>query len=161
MEFLAGKPRPGQSAYASPPKNPFDIRSDRWRLDMNDEITLGLAPANWSTTSQMSDPRPNGQNIFDARFRHSPMGRARANDGIIWDPRALVSPLGTRKQIGAPSVDSRWFAESMKDETAAAAISAEKFKLQPNDVRDAPTGEITRVQMGASGHMHSMGKSLL
>ena len=49
----------------------------------------------------------------------------------------------------------------MKDETAAAAISAEKFKLQPNDVRDSPTGQITRVQMGASGHMHDMGKSLL
>ena len=98
MEFLAGQPRPGQSRFASPPsKGPFDLVEPRWRMDLNDEVALGLAPAHWSLSSQMNDPRPNGKCIFDAVYRGSPMGRARSANGIIWDPRSMTSPVGTRQ----------------------------------------------------------------
>lgn len=47
----------------------------RWQMDLGKEVDLGLAPAEWSTTSQMNDPRPLGKSLFDARFINSPMGR--------------------------------------------------------------------------------------
>ena len=56
--------------------------SDKWRCDMKAEVDLGLAPATWSTSSRMNDPRPNGYSLFDARFVDSPMGRARAGRSI-------------------------------------------------------------------------------
>mgnify|MGYP006154899091 CR=1 FL=1 len=42
------------------------------RLDMQYEANLGLVPPDWSVTSAMDDPRPNGKAIFDARFVESP-----------------------------------------------------------------------------------------
>ena len=85
----------------------------------------------------MSDPRPNGRSIFDARFCDSPMGRARGANGVIMDPRALVSPYGTRTTRGAVSLDARAFAADMKDETDAAAASEKKCAPQRGRV-DGP-----------------------
>ena len=36
---------------------------DGWKLDMRAEIDLGLAPPEWSTSSQMADTRPNGKSL--------------------------------------------------------------------------------------------------
>jgi hypothetical protein len=100
---------------------------DKWRLDMRDEVALGLAPPMWSTSSQMNDPRPNGCSIFDARFYQSPMGRSRASGGRIWDPNAIVSAQGTTGKIGAESLDARAFAADMADETSTASKSLGSF----------------------------------
>ena len=130
MEFLPQK----RSGVSSPPPIFNNVNMTQWRLDMKAEEYMGLAPAPWSTSSQMNDPRPNGRSIFDARFVESPMGRARAGRGS-WDPRGVV--------FGG---DALGMAAEMADETAAAAKSADKFKLQPNDVRDGATGVMRRVK---------------
>lgn len=125
MEFL----HPTRST--SPGKEPFAYpATDRWRLDMKAEIEMNLWPADWSVSSAMNDPRPNGRCIFDARHTDSPMGRARrtgASNGIIWDPRAVVSPYGTRSRHGAVHVGARAFAADMADETQAAEKSMSSF----------------------------------
>ena len=96
--------------------------SDKWRLDMKAEIDHGFAPADWSVSSKMNDPRPGGRHLFDARFVHSPMARLRSTKGqAIWDPRGIVS-----------GADPMAAAEDMKDETAAAKISAEANKIENN-----------------------------
>ena len=93
--------------------------SPMWRLDMKGETALGVAPAEWSLSSQMNDPRPNGRCIFDARFIESPVGRSRAHgDGKVWDPRGVV--------FGG---DALAFAEEMRDETAAAKASADDNRI--------------------------------
>ena len=95
---------------------------------MGDEVKMGLAPADWSVSSKMNDPRPNGRSIFDARFYESTMGRARAGRGIISDPRGVVSPFGTSAKPGARNMDMALsFAADMADETQAADKSMEKF----------------------------------
>ena len=128
-QFLPAR-QPG-SRFGSPQKNPsypFAYpATDQWRLDMKVEMSMGLAPADWSVSSAMNDPRPNGRCIFDARFTDSPMGRARKSDGIIWDPRAVVSPLGTTGKRGAQHIDARAFASDMADETQAADKSLGAF----------------------------------
>mgnify|MGYP006133663667 CR=1 len=68
-------------------------QTKQWRLNLNAEATLGLVPADWSTSSQMNDPRPNGVSIFDARFQSTPMGRARGGNGVIADPRGILSTV--------------------------------------------------------------------
>lgn len=55
--------------------------------DMRTETDLCLVPADWSQTSKMNDPRPNGRFMFDARFVATPMGRARGGRAMAWDPR--------------------------------------------------------------------------
>lgn len=94
---------------------------------MAHEEDMGIVPSAWSTSSQMRDPRPNGRSIFDARFSDTPMGRSRGYNGIIWDPRSIVSPFGTTGMKGAASIDARTFAADMADETAAAAQSEKKY----------------------------------
>ena len=110
-------PKPKRAPYH------FETRhySEKWRLDMQDEAKLGLAPAEWSTSSQMNDPRPNGKSMFDARFANSPMGRARGGRSMVWDPRGTANVGGPVK---AENRDSAWFANDMADETAAGASSA-------------------------------------
>ena len=49
---------------------------------------------------------------------------SRSANGVIWDPRAMASPVGTRKQIGALSIDASWYSNNYKDETAAAAVAS-------------------------------------
>ena len=100
-----------------------------WKLDMKKEVDLGLAPADWSTSSQMNDPRPNGRSIFDARFVESPMGRARGGRSMVWDPKGTMNAGGTKK---AENWDSNVFAEEMSDETAAGLASAEKNAMGNN-----------------------------
>ena len=51
---------------------------------------LGLAPAEWSTTSQMADIRPNGRSQFDARFIENAPGRARGGRSMAWQPVGTV-----------------------------------------------------------------------
>lgn len=91
---------PDPSVFAKQSSNTrhFEHRhvSSRWRMDMGEETRLGLVPADWSTTSSMSDPRPNGRQIFDARFSGTPMGRARAGRSMAWDPRGTMNAGGTR-----------------------------------------------------------------
>lgn len=103
--------------------------SEKWRLDMEDEAKLGIAPPMWSTTSQMNDPRPNGKSIFDARFVGSPMGRARGGRSMVWDPRGTANVGGPVK---AENRDSAWFANDMADETAAGNTSAIKNQFGQN-----------------------------
>ena len=43
------------------------------------EQKLGVVPVNWTTSSAMNDPRPNGRSIFDARHKMSPVGRMRGS----------------------------------------------------------------------------------
>ena len=96
---------------------------------MKTESKLGLMPADWSTSSQMNDPRPNGRSMFDARFVGSPMGRARAGRSIVWDPRGTMNAGKTEKAL---NLDSNAFAADMADETAAAQASADKNKFGNN-----------------------------
>ena len=103
--------------------------SNQWRLDMKKEISLGLMPADWSTSSQMNDPRPNGRSMFDARFVESPMGRARGGRAMVWDARGTKHAGGTK---AAENWDSAAFAVEMSDETAAAEASADKNKFGNN-----------------------------
>lgn len=78
------------------------------RLDMQYEANLGLVPPDWSVTSAMDDPRPNGKAIFDARFVESPVGRARAGRSMVWDSRGSAHSGGTKKA-------ENWDAGAMAD----------------------------------------------
>ena len=127
MEFVPSPPKQMKS-YAQAWQDKlasggFDVRTP---FSMANEEGMGLVPSRWSTSSQMNDPRPNGRSIFDARFMDSPMGRSRAGNGVIWDPRAIVSPFGTTGQKGAMSIDARTYATDMAVETALADKSMEK-----------------------------------
>lgn len=99
--------------------------ADRWRLDLRDETRLGIVPAEWSTSSQMNDPRPNGVSIFDARFASSPMGRARAGRSLVWDPRGTANAGQAAK---VPSVDIT---------IAYAKMHAAKTKVAAKQAHDA------------------------
>lgn len=94
-----------------------------WRLNMNKEVELGVMPAEWSVSSAMDDPRPNGAAIFDARFIQSPVGRARAGRSMMWDPRGTAHAGGTQK---ASNIDSASWADNWSDETAAAKALMEE-----------------------------------
>ena len=106
MEFVpvSAPPRMNYSMLPvkdSPPKSRtrhFEHwhESNRWRLDMRDEVALGVVPSEWSVSSAMNDPRPNGKSIFDARFIQNPVGRARAGRSMTWDPRARRSVASNR-----------------------------------------------------------------
>ena len=124
-DYIASQPSPTKSNTKH-----FETLhySNKWRLGLEDEANLGLAPSNWSVSSAMNDPRPFGRPIFDARFQHSPVGRARGHNGEISDPRGIVSPMGMMKGKGAVSYDAQAFAEDMADETALAAKSAKMFE---------------------------------
>jgi len=78
------------------------------RLDMQYEANLGLVPPDWSVTSAMDDPRPNGKAIFDARFVESPVGRARAGRSMVWDSRGTAHSGSTKKA-------ENWDAGAMAD----------------------------------------------
>jgi len=84
----------GEDMPTSPPSRTHHFEtlhySKDWNMDLKTETDLGLAPAPWSTSNSMSDGRPNGRPIFDARWKESPMGRARGNKGMVSDPRGLV-----------------------------------------------------------------------
>jgi len=101
-----------------------------WKLDLKREEELGLAPANWSVTSAMNDPRPNGKSIFDARFVGNAMGRAAGGYAMMSDGRGMDASAGQLKK--AQNMDSNFFAADMADETAAGAASAEKNKYGNN-----------------------------
>lgn len=73
------------------------VHEGDFRLSMKYEADLGLAPPDWSVSSKMDDPRPNGKAIFDARFIESPVGRARAGRSMVWDPRGTANAGGTKK----------------------------------------------------------------
>jgi hypothetical protein len=103
---------------------------DGWKLDMRAEIELGLAPPEWSTSSQMDDTRPNGKSLFDARFSGNAMGRARGGYSMMADARGMEATAGKLQK--AVNMDSNWFAADMADETAAAELSAEANKLGNN-----------------------------
>lgn len=96
---------------------------------MKSEVDLGLVPANWSTSSQMNDPRPNGRSMFDARFIESPMGRARGGRSMVWDSRGTANAGKTQK---AQNWDADVYALEMSDETAAAELSTEKNRFGNN-----------------------------
>jgi hypothetical protein len=126
MEPTATAPSRKEGIRSPPPSRTHHFEdlhfSRKWRMDLKAETAHGLFPAEWSTSSQMRDPRPNGRSIFDARFTHSPMGRLRSTGGgKMWDPRGVVS-----------GADPMLAAEEMKDETAAAKRSAEIYKIENN-----------------------------
>jgi hypothetical protein len=109
----------------------FESRHESaWRLDMKAEVNLGLAPPEWSTSSQMNDIRPNGKALFDARFSGNAMGRARGGYSMMADARGMESTAGKLQK--AENMDSSWFATDMADETAAAEASAELNKYGTN-----------------------------
>lgn len=101
-----------------------------WGLNLKKEIGLGLAPSDWSVSSAMDDPRPNGQALFDARFHGQSMGRARGGYSMIADSRGMEFTAGKLEK--AANMDSDFFAEDMSDETALAKVSAEKNKFGNN-----------------------------
>ena len=68
-----------------------------WKMDMKKEVELGLAPAEWSTTSKMNDPRPNGRGFFDARFIQSPVPRHNAGMKMSWDAQGLANAKADKK----------------------------------------------------------------
>lgn len=84
------------------------VHEGNFKLNMKYEVDLGLAPADWSVSSKMDDPRPNGKAIFDARFVESPVGRARAGRSMVWDPRGTAHAGGTKKA-------ENWDAQAMAD----------------------------------------------
>jgi len=88
------------------------VHEGDFKLDMKYEVDLGLAPADWSVSSKMDDPRPNGKAIFDARFVESPVGRARAGRSMVWDPRGTAHAGGTKKA-------ENWDAGAMADAAEA------------------------------------------
>lgn len=128
MEFVF-RPKHMPFEYVHSPEKGWetrDVQSDhvgtKWQFNMDDEVRLGLAPPDWSTTSQMNDPRPLGKSLFDARFVASPMGRARGGYSLAQDARGIAQTKGQVKK--AENMDSNWFANDMADETAAGAQSA-------------------------------------
>ena len=84
------------------------VHQGPWKLDMSKEIELGVVPADWSVTSKMDDPRPNGKAIFDCRFVESPVGRARAGRSMVWDSRGTAFAGKTQKA-------QNWDAGAMAD----------------------------------------------
>ena len=69
----------------------------QWKLDMGTEEKLGLVPQQWSTSNAMSDGRPNGRSIFDARHTQTPVGRMRGSDyKSSYDPRGVRSRARTQ-----------------------------------------------------------------
>lgn len=109
----------------------FESRHESsWKLDMKAEMGLGLAPPEWSTSSQMNDIRPNGKALFDARFAGNSMGRARGGYSMVADARGMEATAGKLQK--AENIDSNWFATDMADETAAAEASAELNKYGTN-----------------------------
>lgn len=131
---------------------------DSWMLDMKKETELGIAPKDWSTTSQMNDERPNGRSIFDARFHHNAMGRARGGHSMTWDPTGVAAQRGKLQK--AVNMDSAFFAEDMADETAAAEASADLNKygnntnmssFQNNEMLLAQMSKLQRQQMDKDG----------
>jgi hypothetical protein len=117
------EPSPKAKTARSPSHYEEVHHGAKWQLAMTDEVKLGLAPADWSTSSQMNDKRPNGQSLFDARFNRSPMGRARGGHSLVWDPRGMPHAGGAKK---AQNMDANVFAADMSDETAIAKASAER-----------------------------------
>lgn len=101
--------------------------SKKWRLDLADESRLGLAPPMWSTTSQMNDPRPLGVSLFDARFRHHAMGRARSGRNIAWDPRGTTHAGATQKAQNMDAVAAASANAEMTNKSAQSAYYAEYF----------------------------------
>ena len=94
MEFVF-KPKHCPFEYVHTPEGGWQTRDatatsvgTRWQMDLGREVDLGLAPPEWSTTSQMNDPRPLGKSLFDSRFMNSPMGRGKH---IVESPRAWLS----------------------------------------------------------------------
>ena len=91
------------------------IHEGPFKLGMEYEISLGLAPENWSVSSKMDDPRPNGKAMFDARFVESPVGRARAGRSMVWDPMGTAHAGGTKK---AENWDSQAMADAAEEDFA-------------------------------------------
>ena len=128
MEFVF-RPKHMPFEYVHSPEKGWETREvsqdhvgTKWQFNMDDEVKLGLAPAEWSTTSQMNDPRPLGKSLFDARFVNSPMGRARGGYSMHVDARGIAQTKGQTAK--AENMDSNWFANDMADETAAGNQSA-------------------------------------
>jgi hypothetical protein len=152
-----GIARPGQarqlpSNYEKPAergegsKHFENVHVGEWMLDMKREQALGLAPKDWSTSSQMNDPRPNGRAMFDARFYGNMMGRAAGGYSMMWDPTGVAAQAGKLK--AAENMDSNFVAADMADETAAAAESAEKNRLGNNtNLSSFDSNEIVLAQM--------------
>uniref|UniRef100_A0A7S2G5P8 Uncharacterized protein n=1 Tax=Haptolina brevifila TaxID=156173 RepID=A0A7S2G5P8_9EUKA len=100
--------------YKAPDGSQDPTRRDVWRLNMQMEADLNVMPSDWSLSSQMNDPRPNGVSIFDARFINTPVGRARAGRSMAWDPRGIASAGKTEKM---KSIDAAAIAKDYEDET--------------------------------------------
>jgi len=129
-----------------------------WKLDLQREQELGLAPPNWSTSSSMNDARPNGKALFDARFSGNAMGRAAGGYSMIADARGMEFTAG--KLEAAQNMDSNFFASDMADETAAAEQSAMANKFGNNtnlssfgsaDLALSQMSQLQRRQMDADG----------
>ena len=60
-------------------------------MDMKQETELGLMPQEWSVSSAMNDPRPNGRSLFDARFVQAPVPRHKAGMKMSWDAVGLAN----------------------------------------------------------------------
>ena len=164
MEFVF-RPKYAPFEYVHSPEKGWESRETtnssvgtRWRFDMAQEAELGLAPAEWSTTSQMNDPRPMGKSLFDARFCDSPMGRARGGYSMVRDARGVEATKGQLKK--AENMDSAWFANDMADETALATESAMKNQYGQNsnlqafqnaDLALAQMSQLQRRQMDKDG----------
>ena len=136
MEFLPAAYRAvhevPETRVVSPPRardtRAFERMHDsgQWHFDLKREKEMGLFPADWSQSSAdigggVRKQTPNGRPIFDARWHASPMGRSRGQNGAMFDPRGVVSTM-----------DALAMATDMKDETAAAAMSAETYKIENN-----------------------------
>lgn len=148
---------------------------DGFTLDMKKQEELGLMPPPWSVSSAMNDARPNGKPQFDARFLNSPMGRARAGQSIVWDPRGIASAGGTQKienidislemakkhaTMTNKAAESAMFAEyydgvnTLGDDGARAQIDlqiAQMSKLQRKQMDKDGDGQLSIEEMEAQG----------
>jgi hypothetical protein len=134
---MKNEPTPMQPASFPPHWDPADtteapstkhyeaVHEGPFKLGMEYETDLGLAPAAWSVSSAMADPRPNGKAIFDARFIESPVGRARAGRSMVWDPQGTAHAGGTKK---AENWDAGTYADATEQDFAGMA-----YEIDPQD----------------------------
>jgi len=95
-----------------------EVHQGAFKLGMEYEIALGLAPPDWSVSSKMDDPRPNGKALFDARFIETPVGRAKAGRSMVWDPRGTAHAGETKK---AENWDAAAMADAAEEDFAGMA----------------------------------------
>ena len=114
-----------------------------WTMDMKKEVSLGLAPAEWSVSSAMNDPRPNGKAFFDARFINNPIPRHNAGLKMTWDAVGLANAKAEDKvqHVSVDPADKYWGYGGIKGLTSEQLQSLRTMDAFDVDVRSAKAEE--------------------